>query len=306
MRKIVRWIVISLGSLLGILLVAFIGFAVYANFEFKEKRTNAMLLPISADSSPEGIARGEYLVRNVMVCADCHGHEFGKEPLSGRVEYTTMGPISATIAFPNLTSDIETGLGGWSDPEIARAIREGLDKDGIELVLMPSGNYGALSDQDVAAIIGYLRTLEPVRNEIPSLDANIPGKILMISGLMPIPPAGEPLLGSVSSPQPGTKEYGGYLVSLAGCRDCHGEDLAGAPLLNNEPGESNSPNIGSGSYAATWTEAEFVQTFRTGLTPVKRPINPDKMPIKSYANMKEEDIAAIYAYLQSLASDSTK
>jgi mono/diheme cytochrome c family protein len=244
------------------------------------------------------VRTGEYLVKNLMACADCHGVEFGREPLSGRVEFVEMGPISATFSFPNLTPDLETGLGAWTDSEVARAIREGLDKDVIELVFMPSGNYGIMSDQDVAALIGYLRSLTPVRSELLPFYANIPGKMLVVSGLFPLPPQGKPLRGSISAPSEETVEYGKYLVILAGCRDCHGQDLKGAPVPGADPGDPNSPSINSGSYSATWTEEEFVNTFRTGINPVNRPINPEKMPIESYRNLTEKDLKLMYQYLQ--------
>jgi mono/diheme cytochrome c family protein len=300
MKKVLKWIGIVFGSLLGLLLIALTGFALYAHLSFKTQHKNIGALPITADVSTEGIARGEYLVNTLMACADCHGEEFGIYPLSGRVEYAEMGPVSASIAFPNITPHFETGLGAWTDAEIARAIREGVDKDGVELVMMPSGNYGVLSDADVAAIVGYLRSMEPVHNELPNFDANIFGKMMIVSGVIPFPEKGNPLSGPVSAPTEGTLAYGEYLVMLAGCRDCHGADYSGAPLVGGGPGEPGSPSIAANSYAASWTEEEFIQTFRTGITPVNRPIDPGKMPMKAYANLSENDLKAIYMYFQSL------
>jgi mono/diheme cytochrome c family protein len=304
MKKVLKWIGILFGSMLGLLLVALAGFALYANMNFKTKHRNVTALPISADVRAAGIARGEYLVNNLMACADCHGAEFGTHPLSGRVEYAETGPVTATIAFPNITPDLETGLGAWTDAEIARAIREGVDKDGVQLIMMPSGNYGVLSDADVAAIIGYLRSREPVHNELPTFDANLPGKMMIVSGVVPFPEKGKPLSGPVTTPAEDTLAYGEYLVMLAGCRDCHGADYSGAPLLGAGPDEPGSPSIAANSYAATLTEAEFVRTFQTGITPVNRPIDPEKMPIKAYSNLSENDLKAIYRYFQSLWMNS--
>jgi mono/diheme cytochrome c family protein len=106
--------------------------------------------------------------------------------------------------------------------------------------------------------------------------------------------------------QPGTLEYSAYIVSLAGCRDCHGHDFSGAPLPGAAPDEPGAPNIAAGSYAAAWTEEEFVQTFRTGVTPTNRTLDSEKMPINAYKNMTDADLKAIYMYLQSISHDAEK
>ena len=94
------------------------------------------------------------------------------------------GPIQAEFAAPNLTSDRATGLGEWTDAEIARAIRSGVDRKGRELIVMPAEQFRHLSDQELSAVIGYLRTLQPVANEVEPFSGNAFAKALLGIGLL--------------------------------------------------------------------------------------------------------------------------
>lgn len=161
MRKVFKWIGIVVAGLLGLLVVILIGLAIYGNSQF-HKVVDRPVVEIVADTSPEGLARGEYLARDANGCQGCHGPavEEGEEadrdaPLSGQAEEMSMGPISALFASSNLTPDEATGLGSGTDGEIARAIREGLDKDGVTQAIMPSALFHDMSDADVAAVVGY-------------------------------------------------------------------------------------------------------------------------------------------------------
>jgi mono/diheme cytochrome c family protein len=183
MRTALKWVGIILGGLAGLLILVAIALLVYGQVSFKRTVSNRPLYPITADTSPEGLARGKYLIEQAMDCTNaCHTPENG-QPLTGTYENINFGPISGVFAVPNLTPDQETGLGSWTDAEIARAIREGLDKYGVELVIMPSYNYHVLSDADIAAIIGYLRSLDPVHNEIPP-QVNAVGKVMSALGML--------------------------------------------------------------------------------------------------------------------------
>ena len=165
MRKALKWIGIVLGGLLALLLVLVIVVLIYGQLSFKRTLANRPLYQITADTSPQGLERGKYLAESVMSCdSACHTNK--ETPFIGMAEEINEGPISGVFAVPNLTPDNETGLGAWTDAEIARAIREGIDKDGVSLVIMPSANFHNMSDQDVASLVGYLRSLEPVRNEV--------------------------------------------------------------------------------------------------------------------------------------------
>jgi mono/diheme cytochrome c family protein len=297
--KVLKWIGIVLGGLVGLLVLAVVGLLVYGQISFKRTHADWPLVPISADTSPEGLARGKYLVENVMGCDQaCHSPQ-GK-PFVGEYEEVHEGPISGVFAVPNLTPDHETGLGGWTDAQIARAIREGVDKDGVELVIMPAQNYRALSDADVAALVAYLRNLQPVRNPIPPLQLNAVGKAMLALGMLGPRPASQPIAGPQATPTPGSAEYGGYLVSLGACRDCHGEALSGGKIPFSPPDAPPAPNLTPAGELASWSEADFVKAIQIGVTPAGRTLNPEEMPWPAYSRMTAEDLQAIFKYLQTL------
>jgi mono/diheme cytochrome c family protein len=304
MKKVLKWIGIVLAGLLGLLVLAVIGLAIFGEMKFKQRFSDRPLYPITADLSSAGLARGEYLVRDLMACGDCHAGEQGGWPPAGYSQEIRQGPIYILASVPNLTPDMETGLGSWTDAEIARAIREGIDKDGYELESMPAYNYHILSDADVAAIVGYLRSLEAVRSQIPEMQGNLPAKVLSALGVLGLPSVGETIAAPQETPAAGTPEYGAYLASLAGCRDCHSQDFTGGPVPFAEPGTPFAPNLTSNSEISRWTEAEFIQTIQNGVTPTGRTLN-EAMPWKAYGNIAEEDLAAIYRYLISLPGKTT-
>jgi mono/diheme cytochrome c family protein len=292
---IFKWLGIVLIGIVVLALVAAGGLLLYGNLQFKPTQADRPLYPITADTSPEGIARGEYLLSAVMACTEaCHSE--GGTPYAGAVENVNEGPISAVFAVPNLTPHEGTGLGSWSDAEIARAIREGYDKNGVKLAIMPSLQYSVLSDADVAAIVGYLRGLEPVENEIPPLEMNAVGKVFLALGM--IGPVAEvaPIETPRQAPEPGSVQYGEYLASLGVCRDCHGPNLSGMP---GQFGMLTAANLTPGGPLASWSEADFIQLMRTGSRPTGSQVAED-MPWKYYRGMTDEDLGALFSYLQSL------
>ena len=295
MKKALKWIGIILGGLIGLLVVAVIGLAIYASLKFKPTHANRPLYQITADTSPEGMARGKYLMEDAMLCAEaCHSPE-GK-PFQGQAEEISDGPIQALFAVPNLTPDQETGLGSWSDAEIARAIREGVDKDGVGLVVMPAYNYKALSDADVAAIIGYLRNLEPVHHEIPPFSGNIFAKVLNAMGAFGPSPVGEPITAPKDTPPAGTPEYGQYMLALGACSDCHKANLAGGAIPFAEEGVPWSANLTPAGELANWNEADFIAAVQEGRHPGGGNLH-DEMP---RYKMSDEDLKAIFMYLKTI------
>lgn len=295
MKKVLKWIGVILGSLIGLVVIVAAGLIIYASAKFKPTLADRPLYAVTADTSPEGVARGKYLMEEAMMCAEaCHSPE-GK-PFQGVVEEINAGPISGVFAPPNLTPDMETGLGGWSDAEIARAIREGVDKDGVGLVIMPSYNYNALSDSDVAAIIGYLRNLEPVHNEIPPVSFNVVAKVMMAMGAFGPSSIQEPVTASRVTPPAGTTEYGKYMVALGACTDCHKENLAGGPLPFSEPGTPLSANLTPAGEIANWSEAQFIAAVREGKHPGGGNLADDMPRYK----MAEDDLKAVFMYLKTL------
>ncbi len=287
---------IGLSVLVGTLLIALGALVGYGQIAFGRGHERD-IYPIVADTSPEGIARGKYLVTSVSSCTGCHAEKIGG-PLIGSYEKVALGPVRMTISFPNLTPDEETGLGAWSDAEIARAIREGLGREGRDLYLMPSHYLRYLSDADVAAIVGYLRSLEPVRNELPAFSANAFAKPVLAMHLLLPSAVGEPITAPVEAPAPNSQAYGEYLVTIGLCKDCHGKTLEGAqsPAADS----LRAPNLTSNGDLGEWTEEQFIETLRFGKTPSGRLLDPEQMLWPLYGQMTDEDLGAIYQYLRSL------
>lgn len=135
-----------------------------------------------AAENREAIARGEYLVE-LLGCGACHtdGALIGEPDMAKPLAGSTIGiaytnPLQfrnpGIVFAPNITPDPETGIGNWSDRDIAAAVRAGLGRHGDERILvMPWQGYARLSDTDAAAIVGYLRHLDPVSHQVPS---NVP------------------------------------------------------------------------------------------------------------------------------------
>jgi len=166
--------------------------------------------------TPERLARGSYLANSVSGCVFCHSpHDWnapGAPLIDGKLGAGEVFPLEGLpgrIVAPNITPDAETGAGTWSDDQLARAIREGIGHDGRALFpLMPYGNFRVMSDEDLASVVGYLRSLAAVRNSLPSTEIIFPVKYLIRS-------APEPVEGAVSALPPDTSAaYGTYLVRI--------------------------------------------------------------------------------------------
>jgi mono/diheme cytochrome c family protein len=264
------------------------------------------------DLTAARLARGKYLAENVSACMECHTpHDSAAlvSPLTpgkiGAGEVLPLTSLPGRIVAPNLTPDAETGAGKWTDDQIARAIREGVGHDGRALFpAMPYRHFRALSDDDLASIIVYLRSLPPVRNPLPR-SKPIFGAELVIAK-MP-----QPLRTPVPAPDLSTPESRGrYLVEIAGCADCHtpknsrGRDLPGLGfgggfILKGPFGRVASANLTPDPSGIPYYDLNlFTQAMRTGYVGA-RPLNPI-MPWTSYQGMTDEDLAAIFAYLRTL------
>jgi hypothetical protein len=210
------------------------------------------------------------------------------------------------VVAPNLTADRETGAGNWTDDQFARAIREGIGHDGRALFpAMPYRSYRVLSDEDVASIIIYLRSLPPVRNPLSKTRLSIPAKFV-IRG-MP-----HPLRTSVPAPDASTPEKrGAYLAAVADCSDCHtpsnklgrklnAMNFAGGYILAGPFGRVASANLTPDPSGIPYYDLSlFTKAMRTGSVGA-RPLNV-VMPWTTYGGMTDADLADIFAYLRTLS-----
>lgn len=298
--------------LFGVIVIVTAAFAIFVasrqNLKFE---TPYPEVTASADSSV--LARGHYVVRVLAPCGECHGDPKqvaarfeGKEvPLSGGAVFDIP---PGKFRVRNITPD-PTGIGTYSDGAVARALRFGVGHDGR--ALLPFMEMQGLSDEDLVAVVSYLRSQPPVHHEVPMHDYNLLGKIVRATVLAkPVGPGSPP---PQASPSGATVENGRYLVeSVSLCGACHtqrdertgafvGPHLGGANHLT-EPGTPNltwsPPNITSEPTTgrlAGFSEDQFVARMRTG-----RLLPGSPMPWQNYQRMHEDDLRAIYRYLKTV------
>jgi mono/diheme cytochrome c family protein len=174
---------------------------------------------VKVAATPQQIARGQQLAHQ---CVTCHSST-GSLPLDGSNTNVIKFPPIGTLRSPNLTP--AGPLQSWTDAEIIRAIREGVSKSGHPLLGMPAWSYRYLSDNDVQALVAYLRSQPAVSHDVPARNLNILAALAVGVGLAPTSEEPAPS-GPIVAPQAGTSAaYGRYLVAITGCRDCHGQDL---------------------------------------------------------------------------------
>lgn len=265
-------------------------------------RYDAPYPDIKASTDSAVIARGKHLVFSSAHCINCHNRNnpdsllnLGLDvPLSGGVLFDL--PVGK-IYSKNITPDKETGIGSYSDAEIARALRYGVHPDGsVVYDFMPFHNT---SNEDLAAIISYLRAQKPIRNETPKNQLNVLGRIIKAFMIKPVGPVGD-VPRAVKRDT--TAAYGEYLaVSVAECNGCHTKrNLAGAftgePFAGgNEIDGFITPNLtpDSSGRLFQWSKQNFIDRFRSGKLYPKSP-----MPWNSFKRMTDEELTAIYNYLK--------
>lgn len=262
-------------------------------------------VPVAGGATETFLERGAYLVRGIAACGNCHTPQGPDGPDMSR-ELAGGPPLEIPGAFvavaPNITPDAETGIGGWTDAEIATAIREGKRPDGSLIgPPMPFQLYRSIGDRDVAAIVAYLRSLPAVRNASPASTYDIP-----------LPQAYGPAVAQVPEPDRGDPvAYGAYLAGPLGhCIECHsGPNAAGLPDIENQLGAggfempgpwglSVAANI-TPSNLGDWTDAEIKRAITQGVRPDGTRLKPP-MPFGHYARIDDEDLDAIIAYLRAL------
>lgn len=276
-----------------VLVLGLVGFA-----RLNQKHDNP-LSNIQVAGTPAQIARGKQLAN---ICASCHTPQ-NQLPLSGsnfRAKFSF--PPVGTFYAPNLTPS--GNISDWTDAELIRAIREGVHKDGRSLVVMPSQAFRNMSDDDVQALVAYLRSQPATGGPMPTNQFNLFGAVLI--NLLNLQTA-QPPVGTVAAPQPGTPEYGKYMVDITGCRDCHGDQLQGK-VDNGQPGPPPGPNLTL--VVPQWTEEQFMTFFNTGVLPGGKKVptltlpsgfTEPKMPWPAVrAAATDDELKAMYAYLHNL------
>jgi len=312
MRTLVKLVVFVV---VVIVVVAGVGLAyLYASFPKVPPAT-----AFKIDPAPERLERGRYLATNVSGCIACHSHrDFsrfagpltpGSEGKGGEV--FPLGGAGTVIAR-NITPAL---IGSWTDGELLRAVTSGVTHDGTALFpLMPYPRYGQMAEDDVHAILAYIRWLKSIEGGVPERTLNFPMNLIVRT----IPAAGSPK----PRPSPSDKvAYGQYMVNAAVCSDCHtpiddrgqplpGLDFSGGFELTNLArgylirSANITPDADTG--IGSWTEQQFIDKFKGFETPAGAELSDAEqrqntdMPWTFYAGMTREDLSAIYAYLRTV------
>jgi mono/diheme cytochrome c family protein len=288
-RPVVKWLGTTLTGLLALVASVLLGAALFGYWKLNRTYNNPVP-QLSVAVTPEHVARGE---RFAHLCAGCHAPDTGAA-MTGRDFLAESGPPIGDFYAPNLTP---VHLAYWSDGEIVRAIREGVHRSGRSLLIMPSSFWRTLSDEDVQAIVAYLRSLPAEGSETPPNRLNVLGAVMSLQA--PIfavqPPITEPV---VSPPVGPTAAYGAYVSSFT-CEICHGSNLLGDP-------DSQAPPLVAIPLA--WGEQEFIEFMRTGSRPDGSSVDGEAMPWKDLSRLLsgDDDLRAIYAHLQEEGAEYTR
>ncbi len=297
MKKILKWIGIVLGGLIGLLIILF--FVLYGITEYRLNKVydfpaESLQIPTDAGS----IAQGKHLVQAVAGCRGCHGDNLAGQAMINQ-------PPLMTLYSANLTPGKGSATASFSNADWVRAFRQGVGPDGKTLLMMPSANLSQLSDSDLADIIAYLKTLPPVDNQVPPLKVGPVGHILIAMGQFNSLIEVDLIDHSqqVQVPAAGvTAEYGHYLVTVGSCGDCHGEKLAGLKMIPG--GTVPSANLTPAGPLQSWTEADFLNALHNGVRPDGTQLI-EAMPWKEYGGMTDDELKAIWLYLKSLPPEPT-
>ncbi|HEX3548781.1 MAG TPA: cytochrome c [Candidatus Elarobacter sp.] len=258
----------------------------------RELAQNVTPMPPPTVLGRADVARGRHLFTAVTGCVICHRADGGGGPFM----------TDAAMAIVN-AANLTRGPGGVgvidSDGDLDRALRRGVRPDGTRLLIMPSWDYAALSDDDAASIVAYIRSLPPVDRVAPRPKLGPIGRILIVTHKLEFDATRLADEGPPPSPPPAgvTAAYGKYLARIGGCMACHGVNLSGGHLVGSpsDPPAANLTPTGIG----TWSQDQFVTTLRSGKDPSGHQLDPF-MPWRTIGAMTDDELAALYDYLKTV------
>lgn len=295
---------------MSLVALALIGMFLSVGYTTREGTPTPRAAALKFNPTVARLERGRYIVEGPAHCFQCHSEvdweRPGAQPKQGKKGAGTIFAEAGMewLVAPNITPDRETGAGNWTDERFARAIREGIGHDGRRLFpMMPYMNFREMSDEDLASVVVYLRSITPVRNVVPK--TMLPE--VMKGGL----PPHQPLTKAVEGPDMSNPvARGKYLVTLGNCMSCHtpmnkqGQPMmqlafAGGLRFTGPWGQVSSANITPDpSGISYYDEALFVKTLRTGQVGARK-LN-SIMPWGYFRNMTDDDLKAIFAYLRTV------
>jgi len=260
---------------------------------------------MSAAKAETPLERGAYLMNSIVACGNCHTPQTPNGPAPGRdlAGGTPMNLGPAGVAHAStITPDNDTGIGRWTDAQLVAAIREGKRPDGSIIgPPMPIELYRDLSDEDVQALVAYMRTVKPVSHKVAASQYKVP-----------LPPSWGPPVTSVAAvPKDDKVAYGAYLAGPAGhCIECHSTpgpkgapDMvgmlgAGGMQFDGPWGTTVARNI-TPTNLGTWSDAEIKRAITDGIRADGSRLMPP-MGYHYYKSIRADDLDAIVAYLRTL------
>ncbi|MGZ9226749.1 MAG: c-type cytochrome [Anaerolineales bacterium] len=315
MKTFLKWAGFVFGALVGFVAIALV--VIY--FKSQARLTHVYDLPegtvlIPTDSA--SLERGQHIFRfrgceachsgggSLDVAADSHFDLPSQNLPSMEGNIYLDDPAIGKVIASNLTS----GKGGiaseYADQDWVHAIRHGIRPDKTPLLFMPATEFYFLSNEDLGAVIAYIESAAPVDNELSASTLSLTGRVVMT--LVPAVTFIPAELIAHEAPRPVapeigvTPEYGEYLTYS--CKVCHGPTMSGGPIPGFPSSWPPAPNLtfGGGSALPAWEGGDFVNTVRTGVTPEGREIRAEYMPWGSYKFMNDDELKAVWAYLQAL------
>jgi mono/diheme cytochrome c family protein len=311
MRRFLRVALI----VLAIAVVGVAGFAAY----FVNKYPDAGPAPsLRVEATPARVERGRYLANHVTVCIDCHSTRDwakfsgpvvpGTEGLGGFKFGEELG-LPGVLYAKNITP---YAIGSMSDGQLFHTITSGIGKDGSALFpLMPYPNYNQMSDEDIASVIAYIRTLAPLKSEVPKRSLDFPLNVIVRTIPTPHTPTNAPDTSNELA-------YGKYLVTIASCADCHTPAEKGEPLKGMEFAGGSEISMPEGvvrpanltpdeeTGIGLWSKEIFIAKFKAFDHPDSTVLDVHAngyntpMPWTMYGGMTERDLGAIWTYLRTL------
>jgi mono/diheme cytochrome c family protein len=282
-RKLLKWIGIVIGGLVGAVVLAVVVLTLTTNARLKQVydvKPKAVAIPADEASLKEGARLAS------IYCSGCHGPDFGG------TDFFNEPPL-AVVDATNLTRG-SGGIGSsYTEEDWIRAIRHGVDPEGRPLFIMPSKDFNHFNDGDLGQLVAYLQSVPPVDRESTPFNPGPVGKILIALGIFGDVLNAETIAHDERPPAPSpgvSVQYGQYLVNTFGCQTCHGENLGGG--TGPEPGAPPGPDLTANGNLGKISDEDFILLVRVARS--------EYMPYESLAKMSDDELRAIWSYLQSL------
>jgi mono/diheme cytochrome c family protein len=295
--EMLKRLFLGLAIVIVLITVGGVAFALFQASAFDASVNNVYAiapLDVHAVEDPAVIARGKHLVDSLGGCSECHGTDLGGKPGEN------LGPIGV-VPGPNLTTGKGGVTGKYTDGQLARVIRHGIKSSGKSLLFMPAQDISWWPDDDLQALVSYLRTLPPVDRTPGEASIGLLGKVLDRMEMVPLDIArriDHSARRAKTMPAEVTVEYGALLARA--CTGCHGAHFSGGPIPgapSDMPVPANITPHETGIAAAT--EADWNRLLDTGIKRDGQPLNVF-MPIQMLRAMNEPERAALWKFLRAL------